>query len=225
MSISLCVCLLTVAHLTSIYTVLDRARDKIFLDIRQTFSVWFIPRYHAHVRLVTVLDLVACDPSRHEDGEPLAIKQDSEYDNGNNNDDNEYDDDDNKNSGEKPAARRRRRPTLWRIARQEDLYQVNEFLKFVGPFWWCLWRVLWFPFQLAATAVCVFLSLFVALSPWAFQKDPAAGGVENTVEQVEVYYDYDDHAGRGKSGGGGSKGMGPVTPPRKHSTARKKSTR
>lgn len=219
------VCKLTAVGLRSLYTVLDRARDKIFLDIRQTFSIWFIPRYHAHVRLVTVLDLVAVDPSRHDGGEPLAIKQDGEDDD---------DDDDNGNGndyeedkpaalpGSYPGAHPARQRPLWRIARQEDLYQVNEFLKFVGPFWWCLWRVLWLPFQLGATAVCVFLSLFVALSPWAFQKDPAAGGVEATIEQVEVYY---DDARHGKSGSRGSKSKGPVTPPRKHSKARKKSTR
>lgn len=169
--------------------LIDRARDKIFLDIRQTFSIWFIPWYHARVRLVTVLDLVACDPSRHDGGEPLAIKQggggdDNDNKDSNNNnggdkdkdDDNDYEDEEGENSTSLAAGPHRR--PLWRIARQEDLYQVNEFLKFVGPYWWCLWRVLWVPFQLGATAACVFLSLFVALSPWARQDEPAAGGVE-----------------------------------------------
>ncbi|ROW09595.1 hypothetical protein VMCG_02552 [Cytospora schulzeri] len=237
--------------------LLDRARDKIFLDIRQNFSIWFIPWYHARVRLVTVLDLVACDPSRHDDGEPRAIKQDGEEDDDDDDDDEDDDNDDNEEEQEKSSAlpgsypgvnnnhhparsHHHRRPAhaLWRIARQEDLYQVNEYLKFVGPFWWCLWRVLWFPFQLGATAVCVLLSLFVALSPWAFQKDPAAGGVEAAatagtaaaaaaIGQAEVYYD-DAGARHGKSGGargGSNRSRGPVTPPRKHSKARKKSTR
>lgn len=185
------------------------------------------------MRLVTVLDLVACDPSRHDGGEPLAIKQSGGGDgdniyssNNNDNDDNdngeevEEEGEEAENSASLPGAHRR---PLWRIARQEDLYQVNEFLKFVGPYWWCLWRVLWLPFQLGATAVCVFLSLFVALSPWASQRDPAVGGVEATIEQVEAYHDDAKHGGKSNSRGGKSRGQG--SPPRKHLKARKKSTR
>ncbi|KUI68318.1 hypothetical protein VM1G_04384 [Cytospora mali] len=221
--------------------LLDRARDKIFLDIRQTFSVWFIPMYHAHVRLVTVLDLVPCDPSRHDDGEPLAITRQGEGgegDNNNNNNSNSnsnsnphysddyYDDETTATSTTLAGSYPPGVPAqpLWRISRQEDLYQVNEFLKFVGPFWWCVWRLLWAPFQLGATAACVFLSLFVALSPWAYQKEPAAGGVEATIEQVEVYY---DDAKNGKSSSRGSKGRTSSSPSRKHahSKGRKKSSR
>ncbi|KAK7748560.1 hypothetical protein SLS53_000580 [Cytospora paraplurivora] len=208
--------------------LIDRARQKIYLDIRQTFSIWFLPFYHANVRLVTILDLVAVDPARHDNGEPLAIRQEGES----STHDDEDDDDEEGQHEEKalqPSPSGTSYPPhyrLWRISRQEDLYQVNEFLKFVGPYWWCVWRTVWFPFQILAAAVSVFLSLFVALSPWAFQKDPAPGGVEATVEQIEAYHDYELKAG-GKSGGSRAiKSRGGVdAPPRRHTKGRKKSSR
>lgn len=153
----------------------------MYLDMRQIFSIWFAPAYHARVRLVTVLDLVPCDLSAHRNGEPQVITSSRQGAGG--------------GSDEKApsaTAAGRRHQQVWRISRQEDLYQVGEFLKFTGPYWWCVWRPLWFAFQLLATAISVFLSLFVALSPWAFQRGPAPGGVEATVEQVETYHDEDD---------------------------------
>lgn len=214
----------------------DKERDKMYLDMRQIFSIWFAPGYHARVRLVTVLDLVPCDLGAHRNGEPQVIKRRGEEGAAS-------------DGGEKAGstAGRRSSQQVWRISRQEDLYQVNEFLKFTGPYWFCVWRPFWFVFQLAATAISVFLSLFVALSPWAFQQNPAPGGVEATVEQVEMYHDKDDEeakpdktdgktasnsgpaSGEESSGGGGSGSAGrtngnsqgansskaPSTPPRK----------
>lgn len=150
----------------------------MYLDMRQIFSIWFAPGYHARVRLVTVLDLVPCDLGAHRNGEPQVIRARREDTDGGE-----------KASGSTATGGRAGGQQVWRISRQEDLYQVGEFLKFTGPYWWCVWRPLWFLFQLAATAVSVFLSLFVALSPWAFQQNPAPGGVEATVEQIETYHD------------------------------------
>lgn len=173
----------------------DKERDKMYLDMRQIFSIWFAPAYHARVRLVTVLDLVPCDLGAHRNGEPQVITRRGEAA---------------ADGGEKAAhhqtgstATGGRSQQVWRISRQEDLYQVNEFLKFTGPYWWCVWRPLWFAFQLFATAISVFLSLFVALSPWAFQQNPAPGGVEAKVEQVETYHDDkdDEEVKPGKSDG------------------------
>ncbi|KAG6366490.1 hypothetical protein INS49_000667 [Diaporthe citri] len=154
---------------------------KMYLDMRQVFSIWFAPGYHARVRLVTVLDLVPCDLGAHRNGEPQVIARREDTDGG-------------EKAPQQPGstATGGRSQQVWRISRQEDLYQVNEFLKFTGPYWWCVWRPLWFLFQLFATAISVFLSLFVALSPWAFQQNPAPGGVESTVQQVETYHDDKD---------------------------------
>lgn len=210
--------------------MVDRARDKIYLDIRQTFSIWFIPFYHADVRLVTILDLVAVDPARHDNGEPLAITRGQEGESSTHGDeDDEGDEGDDKDEEGRRGEKALPHPPhyrLWRISRQEDLYQVNELLKFVGPYWWCAWRALWLPFQVLAAAVSVFLSLFVALSPWASQKDPAAGGVEATVEQIEAYHDYELKAGGAPGGGRAVRSRGGVdAPPRRHTKGRKKSSR
>lgn len=160
----------------------------MYLDMRQVFSIWFAPGYHAHVRLVTVLDLVPCDLGAHRNGEPQVIGEKDKADGGEKGVSQQQ-----QSSGPAGTGRRgQQQNKVWRISRQEDLYQVNEFLKFTGPYWFCFWRPLWFVFQLCATAISVFLSLFVALSPWAFQQDPAPGGVEARVEQVEMYHDDDD---------------------------------
>lgn len=145
----------------------------MYVDIRQTFSLWFLPMYHAHVRLVTVLDLVASDDTDFHDPLDRIIKQERE-------------------GGEKSTTHLQHHhngdgPRRYRIQRQEDLYQVNDFLKFLGgpgplPFLWLL-------FQLQATAICVLMSMFVRLSPWAFQPEPAKGGVEAIIERVESYHD------------------------------------
>lgn len=196
----------------------------MYLDMRQIFSIWFAPGYHARVRLVTVLDLVPCSLGAHRNGEPQVITR---------------------QQGAGGGTDKAPQQQVWRISRQEDLYQVNEFLKFTGPYWWCVWRPFWFAFQLFATAISVFLSLFVALSPWAFQQNPAPGGVEASVEQIETYHDDKDdemkpdkkdgkspsnsgQASGEESGGGGSRAAGstngnsqagnskaPSTPPRK----------
>lgn len=146
----------------------------MYVDIRQTFSLWFLPMYHAHVRLVTVLDLVASDDADFHDPLDRIIQQDKEGD-------------DKSTSQLQQHSHNGDEPRRYKIRRQEDLYQVNDYLKFLGgpgplPF-------LWFLFQLQATALCVFMSMFVRLSPWAFQPEPAKGGVEATIERVESYHD------------------------------------
>lgn len=158
--------------------------------MRQIFSIWFWPMYHAHVRLVTVLDLVANDDPDYHDPLDRILKLEDEEE-----------------PGEKTvaAAARHAGTRTWKISKQEDLYQVNEFLKFTGvPFL----PFLWFLFQLGASMVCIFMSLFLPLSPWAlFQKEPARGGVEATIERVESYRDDDTEnkaEGGGKSRAGGS---------------------
>lgn len=148
----------------------------MYVDIRQTFSLWFLPMYHAHVRLVTVLDLVASDDADFHDPLDRIIQQDKDKEG-----------DDKSTSQLQQHSHNGDEPRRYKIRRQEDLYQVNDYLKFLGgpgplPF-------LWFLFQLQATALCVFMSMFVRLSPWAFQPEPAKGGVEATIERVESYHD------------------------------------
>lgn len=161
----------------------------MYLDIRQIFSIWFVPMYHAHVRLVTVLDLVANDDPNYHDPLDRLIKQEeaSEAD---------------EKAEHLPHASQDQDHRTWKIHTQEDLYQVNEFLKFTGL---GFLSFLWFLFQLSATAICVFMSLFLPLSPWAFQKEPARGGVEATIERIEAYHDDESKSG-GKARAGSTSG-------------------
>lgn len=176
----------------------DTARDKIYLDIRQIFAIWFVPMYSAHVRLVTVLDLVSNeDPDYHDPIDRILKQEDvSEAD-------------------EKKALQHQPSTSTnidhhnsrkWKIQKQEDLYQVNEFLKFTGT---SLLAYAWALFQLGASLVCVFMALFVRLSPWAFQKEPARGGIEVSIQQIDASHDDEDKdkAG-GKSVSGTSAGSG-----------------
>lgn len=78
----------------------------------------------------------------------------------------------------------------WKISKQEDLYQVNEYLKFVSI---GLPGIFWSLFQLAASAVCIFMSFFWPLSPWNHQKQPARGGKEASIQQIDS-----EKKGRGK---------------------------
>ncbi|KAJ4421846.1 hypothetical protein N0V82_003545 [Gnomoniopsis sp. IMI 355080] len=173
----------------------DTVRDKLYLDIRQIFAIWFVPLYSAHVRLVTVLDLVANeDPDYHGPLDRILTQGDvSEAD-------------------EKEAlAHQPSTSTInhhdsrtWKIHKQEDLYQVNEFLKFTGT---SLLTYAWTLFQLGASLVCIFMAYFVRLSPWAFQKEPARGGIEVTIQQIDASHD-DDSAtkARGKAVSGTNAG-------------------
>lgn len=227
-------CVMMVRLTATHYIVHDQARDKIYLDMRQTFSIWFIPLYHAHVRLVTVLDLVASDG--HDYHDPLNRILSYEGEGGTNGNSghhhhngaqgiNHHDQRHNNNGSHHHQHNGSRNgtnghhhhgPRTWKISKQEDLYQVNDFLRFMGgpgplPF-------LWYFFQLSATAVCIFMSLFLSVSPWALQKEPARGGVEATIECVDdsgpdspsSYHDIknsdndDNNNGNSKNGGGDS---------------------
>lgn len=180
----------------SAYVVHDKVRDKMYLDMRQTFSIWFIPMYHAHVRLVTVLDLVDSDSPDYHDPLDRMLKNEGRgkegvtngasqhHRNGSrNNNDNNDNHRRHQHNGSRSSNHHKHSSCTWKISKQEDLYQVTDFLKFAGgpgPF-----PFLWYLFQLGASAVCVFLSLLLLATPWAFQKEPARGGVEAAIECVE----------------------------------------
>lgn len=215
-------------RLTTTHSIVyDQARDKIYLDMRQTFSVWFFPLYHAHVRLVTVLDLVPSDG--HDYHGPLDRILNYEGEEGTNGNSGRHHHDQRHNNGGGHQHHQQQHTgsrngtnghhhgsRTWKISKQEDLYQVNDFLRFLGgpgPL-----PLLWYLFQLSATAVCIFMSFFLSVSPWALQKEPARGGVEATIECVDDSVpdspssyrdvkngDHDDsNNGDNKTGGGDS---------------------
>ncbi|EMT64296.1 hypothetical protein FOC4_g10010790 [Fusarium odoratissimum] len=87
----------------------------LYVSIRQTFALWFIPLYKAPVKLVSVLQLTQLSPeSSSEDEGPMDSKP------------------------------RRQNPRYY-IASQEDLYPVNDCIQFLcpglGPFLWTIWQL------------------------------------------------------------------------------------
>lgn len=196
----------------------DTARDKMYLDIRQIFSIWFVPMYSAHVRLVTVLDLVSNEDPDYHDPLDRILKQQQE---------------DASDADEKSSTLHQHHTSTsttviahhdsrtWKIHKQEDLYQVNEFLKFTGT---NLLAYAWILFQIGASIVCVFMALLVRLSPWAFQKEPARGGAEATIRQIDDDDDDDDdgaaqhEAGDNDDDGGSKAGGKSVAGEDSHST-------
>jgi hypothetical protein len=120
----------------------------MYLHIAQTFSVWFVPGYAANVNLVTVLDLVHCVDSGQGDWQPLPEAQQQAKANGANG-----------SANANANANNTQHRVGYKIKHQEDLYQVNEFLKFVLP---CVGAVAWDAWQLFSTIMCVLGVLMVA---------------------------------------------------------------
>jgi hypothetical protein len=112
--------------------VFDQRTNTLFVNIHQTFSIWFIPLYAARVRLITVLHLkprtswaaneTVSRGSLTEGREPAAL------------------------SG--PGQERAK----YYISSQEDLYQMNDCVQFLMP---RLGRWIWLFWQLFSTGVCV----------------------------------------------------------------------
>ncbi|KZZ91768.1 hypothetical protein AAL_06522 [Moelleriella libera RCEF 2490] len=134
--------------------VFDQRAAKLYVDIHQTFRIWFVPFYSAPVRLVTVLHLQqrtawpAAETVADQDAEsaaPLVESREPAAASSNNN-----------NATGSGSGSGSTDPGLERaryfIAKQEDFYQANDFLQFLlprlGPF-------LWLPWQLVSTGLCV----------------------------------------------------------------------
>jgi hypothetical protein len=125
-----------ICRLIGFCKVFDQRSGLLYVSLRQTFAVWFIPLYKAPVRLVTVLQLTS--RASWESSETITKSNVTE--------------------GREPAALSG--PGLERakyyIASQEDLYPVNDCLQFLLP---GLGPMLWFAWQTYSAALCVFGSL------------------------------------------------------------------
>jgi len=114
--------------------------------MRQTFRLWFIPLYAAHVRLVTVLYLTQRVPERlNEDKVTVDYLANSEPGYG----------------GVRNGVMK------YYITKQEDQYQITEWLKFLSlNFGAVLFRLC----QLNSTILCVIgaviTTLFTKLFDW-----------------------------------------------------------
>lgn len=119
--------------------VFDQRTGQLFVSIRQTFAVWFVPFYKAPVRLVTVLQL--CQRPSQDSSSPDARES---------------------TALAGPGQER----TRYFIANQEDLYTLIDCAQFIlprlGPFLWNIW-------QLCVTAICtvgslIFLPLYLLMN-------------------------------------------------------------
>ncbi|KAH6659492.1 hypothetical protein BKA67DRAFT_15603 [Truncatella angustata] len=114
-------------------TVFDQKANLLYLTMRQTFTLWFVPfsLWQAHVKLVTVCTLVNLPVN--QDGRMLLNNGQTA-------------------PGDQTVA------TRWFIKGQEDHYQLEEWLKFIAPFGASLvWKFL----QLWNTALCWLGVLFL----------------------------------------------------------------
>ncbi|EGU82438.1 hypothetical protein FOPG_04188 [Fusarium oxysporum f. sp. conglutinans race 2 54008] len=93
----------------------DQKSGLLYVSIRQTFALWFIPLYKAPVKLVSVLQLTQLSPESSSEDE-----------------------------GSMDRKPRRQNPRYY-IASQEDLYPVNDCIQFLcpglGPFLWTIWQL------------------------------------------------------------------------------------
>ncbi|KAF5613794.1 flavin-binding monooxygenase [Fusarium subglutinans] len=93
----------------------DQKSGLLYVSIRQTFALWFIPLYKAPVKLVSVLQLTQLSPESSSEDE-----------------------------GSEDSKPRRQNPRYY-IASQEDLYPVNDCIQFLcpglGPFLWTIWQL------------------------------------------------------------------------------------
>ncbi|MCJ1323311.1 hypothetical protein MMC15_008667 [Xylographa vitiligo] len=124
---------------------------RLYVSLHQTFRIWALPGMRARVQLVTVLQLVAAAAAATA---PPA---------------------------EGPSAQRQRKPTTYLIAAQNDLYQVDEFVKFFS-----LFRVVWLlvlVWQFVATGLCVLGAGLLAPVSWV-EENVVGGNRERGVREV-----------------------------------------
>ncbi|KAG8416337.1 hypothetical protein J3458_006929 [Metarhizium acridum] len=117
--------------------VFDQRTNTLYVNIHQTFAVWFIPFYSARVRLLTVLTLEQRTSSSSSAAASRAAL-----------------------SG--PGQERAK----YYISAQEDLYQMNDCVQFlvprVGPWLWLLWQL--FSTSLCVLGALVLLPVYYLLN-------------------------------------------------------------
>ncbi|KAK3688501.1 hypothetical protein B0T22DRAFT_440039 [Podospora appendiculata] len=122
-------------------TVFDQRASLLYLTIAQTFSIWFLPFHKAPVRLVSVLHLEQ-QRQQSTNGTHTPLPNGHHDDDDDNNDEPSYAEvvagavpeksETTTTTTSRPnGGGHAHAPRCYMIKKQEDLYQVNEFLKFV----------------------------------------------------------------------------------------------
>ncbi len=121
----------------------DEKNSLLYATARQSFTIWFFPIYSVTVKLVTVLKLEKQHSRLVHDGNTSPeLEADGDSTNG--------------------ASMLK-----YYIASQEDMYQMNYCLEFLGPH---VAARLWTLVQLFTTFVCMFLSVLTL--PLHFYMNP-----------------------------------------------------
>ena len=131
------------------FKVFDQRSGLLYVSLRQTFAVWFIPLYKAPVRLVSVLQLtqktVSSSPVSTPPNELVMNTKKRKSPN---------------------SLRVSQNKTKYFIASQEDLYPVTDCLQFLlpglGPFLWFCWQV--YSTWLCVMGSLIFLPLYLFLN-------------------------------------------------------------
>ncbi|KAL2130370.1 hypothetical protein VTI74DRAFT_6552 [Chaetomium olivicolor] len=169
--------------------VFDERANLVYLKIFQVFSIWLIPFYRAPVNLVTVLHLTTARPSDSTPPPPYDAPQgkfDAAQEKLHKVQEGSEPSYASVAAGDASTTGRGSRasssssvaggPKKYYIQRQEDLYQVNEFLKFVTlNFGSSVWGFV----QLVATLFCVIG--MVSLGPLMKTIMPAKSGQKKKV--------------------------------------------
>ena len=119
----------TVPNTNVRHTAFDDENLILYVTLRQIFRIWVMPLYAAHVRLTTVLAL-----TREEDADALGTTG-PDPDRGTGTGTRTVDRNRSGSRKEDEVANTRAKTKgKYLIHSQNDLYQVNEFVKFVSPF-------------------------------------------------------------------------------------------
>lgn len=119
-------------------TALDEENLLLYVTIRQQFRLWFVPFYEADVKLTTVLQLAEGDETGPSSTKSLVRKEPYSYA--------AVADPDLDSNGTSKRS-------LYYITEQNDLYQTNEWIKFLVP--WGIGSTVVVLWQLFATFLSV----------------------------------------------------------------------
>ncbi|KAH0490807.1 hypothetical protein TgHK011_002259 [Trichoderma gracile] len=128
--------------------VFDQRNNTLYVSIRQTFSIWFIPLHSSRVKLLSVLRLVQGSSSEPGQLSPPKYYAAADVSSGRSS-----------SSVSSALAGPGQERLRYYIASQEDLYQTTDFVAFVVPYLGPLLVLLWQLYSTGVTVVCSLLLL------------------------------------------------------------------
>jgi len=128
----------------------DEQNMVLYVGLSQVFAIWAVPTHRSEVTLVTVLHLTKDYHQQQDDAPPPTSAPNGSLTNGQGPDQNGL------------VKKKKSGGVKYYITSQNDLYQTDQFIKFVLP-WVSFLVPLW---QLFSTLVCVVLSYLFYPITW-----------------------------------------------------------